>query len=105
MEDTNKLIGREGLPSHTQALHPVAWEMCQPHCPSRRQSPCDYPGQEHLGRSWHGSPRKMWRDSQQEQRMLVPSCKLCPMSQGDSSVVGISRYLDCTSCVSKCVAQ
>lgn len=39
-------------------------------------------------------------DSQQEQEN-VPSCKLCPMSQGDSSVsvMGISRYLDRTSCV------
>lgn len=37
-------------------------------------------------------------------RMPVPSCKLCPMSQGDSSVVGISGYLDPTSCVSKFVA-
>lgn len=29
----------------------------------------------------------------------VPSCKLCPMNQGDSSVVGISSYLErCCVC-------
>lgn len=33
-------------------------------------------------------------------RMPASSCKLCPMSQGDSSVVGISRYLDRNVCIS-----
>lgn len=55
-------------------------------------------GMDHPERSReiHGSSREI----------PIPSCKLCPMSQGDSSMVGMSSYLTHTQCcVCKRVAQ